>query len=247
MSEKNENLHVAKPKISILAVISLLLSMSAFIQAIISFTFLPTMGAIVFCMLLIALSVIWSICALIVISLINLSVKKVRGTKIVLLSIGAPIVLFFLLGPAINLYKHLSWENESCSSNLGGISRAIYMYQKENGGKYPQPDKWCDLLAKYDDPNYSFFICHEAQKRGDKGPCHFAINPNCGPNSPPDTILIFESKGGWNQYGGMEKMCFKHHRISCANYLLNEGPFDLGCTTGFVRPKNTQNLNWNGK
>jgi hypothetical protein len=176
-----------------------------------------------------------------------LNVKKVRGAKIVLLSTGASIVLFFSLGPAIDLYKRLSWENVSCSYNLSGISRAIYMYQKENGGKYPQPDKWCDLLAKYDDPNYSFFICLEAQKRGDKGPCHFAINPNCKPNSPPETILIFESKGGWNQYGGIEKMCFNHHRISCANYLLNEGPFDLGCSIGHVRPKDAQNLNWNGK
>jgi hypothetical protein len=130
---------------------------------------------------------------------------------------------------------------------LSNIARAIYMYGLENNREYPQPDKWCDLLAKYDDPNNSFFICDSALRRGDTGPCHFAINPNCGPNSPPDTVLIFESKGGWNQVGGLEKMCFDNHRSPGANYLLNDGSFEFSCRTGFAKPENASQLNWRGE
>jgi len=37
------------------------------------------------------------------------------------------------------------------------------------------------------------------------------MNPNCKPNSPPDTVILFETKAGWNQYGGTEPSTLDNH------------------------------------
>jgi hypothetical protein len=58
------------------------------------------------------------------------------------------------------------------------------------------------------------------------GRCHFAINPNCTPNSPNDVVLLFETKGGWNQYGGPELLTFDNHRGKTAFVLFNGGWID---------------------
>jgi hypothetical protein len=76
----------------------------------------------------------------------------------------------------------------------------------------------------------------EAEQRGQyrcpgagAGRCHYAMNPDCGPNSPPDTVLIFEANAGWNQHGGPELFTFDHHDPRGGCVLLNNG------TVKFIR------------
>jgi len=52
---------------------------------------------------------------------------------------------------------------------------------------------------------------------------HYAMNPNCRPNSPPDIVLLFETKAGWSQHGGPELFTFDNHDPRGGCVLLNDG------------------------
>ncbi len=67
---------------------------------------------------------------------------------------------------------------------------------------------------------------------------HYAMNPNCSPNSPPDIVLLFETEDGWNQFGGPELLTTKHHKGKGCNILFNDGRFE------FVKKEQLGNLNW---
>ena len=68
---------------------------------------------------------------------------------------------------------------------------------------------------------------------------HYAMNPNCGPNSPPDTVLLFETKAGWNQHGGPELFTFDNHDPGGGCVLLNDG------TVKFIRTtEEFQQVRW---
>jgi hypothetical protein len=119
-----------------------------------------------------------------------------------------------------------------CGLHLEKLGKAISIYSKENNGKYPEPNIWCDLLLKDGLIEKDDFICPEVKFRWEKQllpfpipinrKSYYAMNPDCVPNSPPDTVLLFETKGGWNLAGGMEFLTAENHRGLCF-VLLNDG------------------------
>jgi prepilin-type processing-associated H-X9-DG protein len=125
-----------------------------------------------------------------------------------------------------------------CNANLRSLGVAMYTYASDYN-KYPTYDKWCDLLMKTANLTEKHFICKGALKNGDKGRCHYAMNPYCEPNSPPDMVLLFETKGGWNQFGGPELLTFENHEGKICNILYNDGHVE------FVKPDQIGQLNWN--
>jgi len=70
---------------------------------------------------------------------------------------------------------------------------------------------------------------------------HYAINPNANLNSSPATVLLFETKGGWNQFGESDILSTDNHqsqgRRGCT-VLFNDG------SVKFIRPKDIDKLNW---
>ena len=79
------------------------------------------------------------------------------------------------------------------------------------------------------------FKCPSARE----GKCHYAMNPHCEPNSPPDMVLLFETEGGWNKHGGPELFTFDHHEPRGGCVLLNDG------TSRFIRTKEElEQLRW---
>jgi len=97
-------------------------------------------------------------------------------------------------------------------------------------------------------PRYSkerasaFFICASARELEDaeetQGPpsepsvpdqavslprSHYAMNRACGPKSPRDVVLLFESRAGWNQCGGPELFTFDNHDPKGGCVMLNNG------------------------
>lgn len=71
------------------------------------------------------------------------------------------------------------------------------------------------------------------------GECHYAMNPNCKLESPPNMVLLFETKGGWNQQGGPELFTFNNHDPRGGCVLLNDG------TVKFIRTtEELQQLRW---
>jgi hypothetical protein len=217
-------------QISKLAVMSLVFSALAFAMAGVSLTVWFDMRAVALCLLLITCSVIFGIAAM-------LSKKKVRGSKPALLSIVVSVVLYFELGPAIDTKKRIA----ICRNDLSNLGKSFSLYVQDNNGKYPTADKWCDLLAESDNFDNNSFLCFSALGQGDNRLCYFAINPECGPNSPDDTVLLFETKGGWNQCGGSELLNTEHHEGKGCSILFNDG------SVKFIKTKKLNKLRWDNK
>jgi prepilin-type processing-associated H-X9-DG protein len=55
---------------------------------------------------------------------------------------------------------------------------------------------------------------------------------------PEDIVLLFETKGGWNQFGGPEILTFENHKGKGCNVLFNDG------SVRFVKPQEVGELNW---
>ncbi len=67
----------------------------------------------------------------------------------------------------------------------------------------------------------------------------YAMNPNCHVDSPPNTVLLFETQPGWNQHGGPELFTFDNHEPRGGLVLLNDG------TPKFIRTEEElQQLRW---
>jgi hypothetical protein len=90
---------------------------------------------------------------------------------------------------------------------------------------YPRPDGWCDAFTPVYGVSEEAFMCPSAAK----GKCDYAMNPNCVYDSPANTVLLFETKPGWNQHGGPELFTFDNHDPRGGLALLNNG------TVKFIR------------
>lgn len=124
-----------------------------------------------------------------------------------------------------------------CGRNLYTLGKAFRSYSEQYEGKYPPAEKWCDLLEKYCYVSPDKFKCPQ----GNKNNCSYSFNPSCEPNSPPDTVLLFESIGGWNSYGGLKLIKSRHQDWKGCNILYNDGH------CAFVKTDDIPNLNWSRK
>ncbi|MHC4721219.1 MAG: hypothetical protein ACYS6I_00775 [Planctomycetota bacterium] len=148
----------------------------------------------------------------------------------------AGIILVFLI--SLMRFSQRRWALIGCGLNVGeGFDKWMLIYAQEFA-TYPTPNRWCDLLLENTDISAKTFVCRGALLEGDKGRCHYAVNPNCEPNSPPDMVLLFETKGGWNQYGGPELLTFDNHGGKGCYVLFNDGHVE------FIEPKDVGKLKW---
>jgi hypothetical protein len=138
-----------------------------------------------------------------------------------------------------------------CAANLKNLWHRFYLYEKASKSlfrgrtikkPYPAPKTWCDSMlrayrvSKGSDENLmKLYQCPSSGH--DK--CHYAMNPNCRIDSPPDMVLLFETKAGWNQHGGPELFTFDNHEPKGGCVLLNDG------TVKFIRTKEElRQLRW---
>lgn len=136
-----------------------------------------------------------------------------------------------------------------CANNLWSVYSELWIYFKSKKA-YPAPDKWCDVIVRgYRSDGLSKreymrnFVCPGASE----GKYHYAMNPHCKPDSPPDTVLFFETKNGWNQYGGPELFTFDNHDPRGGCVLLNDCRMDRvsSPTVRFIRTQEElQQLRW---
>ncbi len=137
----------------------------------------------------------------------------------------------------------------ACARSIGSVADDWAPYMQSGSETYPPPDRWCDstvdlFLALHGehstDPKVikqveSLFQCPAAGG----GRCHYAMNPDCHWRSPPDTVLLFETKAGWNQHGGSELFTFDNHDPKGGHVLLNDG------TVKFIRTEEElRRLRW---
>jgi len=89
----------------------------------------------------------------------------------------------------------------------------------DGGDAWPAPYEWTDRIFRQriaergtGNPRALEYIAEQfVCPSAGHGRCHYAMNPACEPNSPPDTVLLFETKAGWNQHGGSELFTFDNH------------------------------------
>ena len=151
------------------------------------------------------------------------------------LTIVAVILILIVLG--LNLALRTASEIAErifCGTSISGLGGEMRMYSYNNGGQYPAASKWCDLIVEQYGTRPRRFYCPSSAEHQNP----FAMNPNCEPNSPPDTVLLFETKGGWNQFGGAEILTTENHKGKGCNILFNDGH------TKFVKPEEFDKLNW---
>lgn len=196
------------------------------------------LGLLSFCTFLLTapLAVILGIISLIMISR---SKGQLKGTGMAIAGIAVPVValpfvaiLMGVLMPAIAKVRCVA-QQQICANNLKQLGVVLQVYADDNDRQYPTADKWCDLLKPYYG-NEKALICPSAGQ----GQCHYAINPQAEPNSPPDVVLLFETKGGWNQCGGPEILSTDNHTGEGCNVLFNDGHVE------FVKIKDINNLKW---
>lgn len=121
-----------------------------------------------------------------------------------------------------------------CGSHIHNLGKTITIYAQDHNDMYPAADKWCDLLMEDKDFNKKILLC-SADKAG---PCSYAINPNCEPNSQGNVVLLFESKPGWNQNGGAELLNPDNHKDKGCNIIFNDGHID------WIEAKDFNSLKW---
>jgi hypothetical protein len=138
-----------------------------------------------------------------------------------------------------------------CAAHLRNLWHRLRLYYKASGKiemVYPTLTRWCNAMV----PAYNSIIIDEGIGIGEidimrayacpsagSGKCHYAMNPNCEPDSPRDMVLLFETKAGWNQHGGPELFTFDNHDPKGGCVLLNDG------TVKFIRTKEElQQLRW---
>ena len=155
-----------------------------------------------------------------------------------------PRMILDLLVPQIVPFN----ERRYCANRIRGMGDSLRLIA-EKKSVYPSPEDWCDSV-------YAFQIAWRSQEREVKlvrkamvgtgsylcrgaRASGYAINPNCKPNSPPDMVLLFETKAGWNQSGGPELFTFDNHEPKGGCVLFNDG------SVRFIRTKEElRRLRW---
>jgi hypothetical protein len=129
-----------------------------------------------------------------------------------------------------------------CAWNMQNIYTAGPLYRRKVDS-YPESAEWCDAVMR--DRTNTSYVSEERMKghfkcpTAGEGKCHYAMNPNCKPDSPSDTVFLFETKAGWNQHGGPELFTFDNHEPRGGCVLLNDG------TVKFIRTEEELNkLRW---
>ena len=163
--------------------------------------------------------------------------QKPKISKLGIVKIVAAVIVFLLiiaiLWPGLirlREYRH----RIRCGEKLTKLGKAMIISACYCDDKYPTPDKWCDSLVKYAEVPEEAFVCPSAGE----GRCHYAMNPNATLTSPPNIVVLFETKGGWNQFGGPEILTFENHRGKGCNVLFNDGDVE------FVTPEQIGELKW---
>lgn len=161
--------------------------------------------------------------------------RRLRVTVVLVVLATLTATLIVLLRSYVVQPRFHRWN---CGLNLNTIYKDLLVYAIDCDYEYPTANKWCDLLLAH--PTHSFVVSVSFRCPAHKNhKCSYAMNPNCEPNSPGDMVLLFETKDGWNQFGGPQLLTFDNHGGKGCNILFNDGHIE------FIRPSQASKLKWN--
>jgi prepilin-type processing-associated H-X9-DG protein len=118
-------------------------------------------------------------------------------------------ILAGLLLPALAKAKEKAIQI-NCLNNMKQLGLAAVLYANDNNDQLPQPAKWSDAVSKYVSST-NVFHCPADSRPG----FSYAFNQKLEGKSlkqvDPKTVLLFESDGGWNNFGGPEQLNPNRH------------------------------------
>lgn len=158
---------------------------------------------------------------------------------IIAIVLSATVLLIFILGliaPTFTPYRPPPQLH--CQVHIRNIRTAIIVYAEENNGRLPKSDTWCDLLKPYVYNPDESFVCPETKKEQ----CSYSFNMNVSgmklDEIPPDVVLLFESKPGWNRVGGPELLNVNNHDGKGCSVSFANGQQD------FIKTEHIDTLRW---
>ena len=131
-------------------------------------------------------------------------------------------------------------QNIACINNVKQLNLGVMMYASDNKDVFPSGAKWCDTLMPYL-KNENVYRCPQG-KPGQRS--HYAFNSRLAEHgtkevqAPAETVLIFETDGGWNVAGGRELLPVKPR---------HGGAYVIGFADGHVetvRSARLEKLRW---
>jgi hypothetical protein len=158
-----------------------------------------------------------------IIALVSVSKSRgaLRGGGIALAGIIVSGVFLFMIPifaamllPALAAAKQKA-EAINCVNNEKQLALAVRMYSDDHTNQLPSAATWCDAI-KDTVGTQIIFRCAAANS---SGRCDYAFNIKLDgmdeSKIAPNTVMIFESDGGWNANGGPERMISKprHARV----------------------------------
>ena len=128
--------------------------------------------------------------------------------------------------------------SSQCKSNITRLAEMLSEYRSDNDGRFPNPEKWCDILLEQA-KDESLFACPLAEGAR----CSYALNKHvveAGADLSASMVLLFESEPGWNQVGGPELMITPHETRGGerGNVIF------VGGRSRSVSEENVEELNW---
>lgn len=248
MSKTDSNEQTQKPKISRLAILSLVLGITWVVFLIQWSISMPVTLSI-----FVGLGIVGVILG--IGALIGMHRKEgvLRGQGFAVVGIvGSIICVFFmgcslLMGYEMKLYRAEYFGHKDkrlvCRRHLSELNTAIsvhanpaYDYRNDKRRSTGHPLKWCDLLLGWH-RSLELLICPAAKK----GPCSYAINKyalEVWEDIPQNVVKLFESKSGWNQIGGPELLGTNNHNGEGCNVLFGNN------TVKFIKTEHLGELRW---
>jgi prepilin-type processing-associated H-X9-DG protein len=151
---------------------------------------------------------------------INKSQGRLRGQG---LAIAGVIIsgIFILVMPAMLLpalaKAKARAQSINCVNNVKQIALAVVIHAQANTNRCPPAASWCDAIQPELAAASQVLVC----PAGDNNQrCHYAFNAQLDGlsvddiSNPAQTVMVFETDGGWNVSGGSELLPSKsrHHR-----------------------------------
>ncbi len=119
-----------------------------------------------------------------------------------------PIFAAMLL-PALASAKQKAQEIK-CFNNEKQLALAMIIYSSGHTNQFPAATNWCDTIG----PSQQILKCPAADS---SNRCDYAFNSKLGGlelgKVNPQTVMIFESDGGWNANGGPELLPAKARHL----------------------------------
>jgi len=111
----------------------------------------------------------------------------------------------------------------NCVNNEKQLALAIRMYSGDNKDKFPPAATWCDAIKTYAGTERVF----KCPAENSSSRCDYAFNAKLdgmdASKINPQTVMIFESVGGWNANGGSELMIGKPRHARMVVVALADG------------------------